>query len=121
LAKISYLGIQSAYYFNSGGLVFCIAYFVYKREWARKNVGPKPLPGQEMDRFKVLFRKWESNEIDWPAILVVFVNALTEAIIAFGVIYNFKLSVDSGLNVGISTAIWSVTPFFMAIIEWLFF
>ena len=75
IGKVSKLGMRSVYYFNSGAVILFFGYFIWRKEWSRRNVGEIPEPGKEMHRKKVLTRKWGTNEIDWFVIFLVVCSA----------------------------------------------
>ena len=101
IGKLSAMGIRSAYYFNSGSLIFSILFFIYKREWARRNHGPRP-GLLDKDRRKVLTRKWETNEIDWWSMFFCIIGAAFQTCIYTVIAYSFKLANMADLNIGIS-------------------
>ena len=70
IGSLSLLGLSSIHYFNSGALLISIIYFVYKKEWAKRN----PPCGQSNNATKVLTRTWD-NRIDWCTILFCIVSA----------------------------------------------
>lgn len=120
IGKISALGIKSVNYFNTGSLIFSIFFFIYKREWARRNRGPPP-GLLDKDRRKVLTRKWNSNEFDWWSVFICLVGAMFQVAIYVSIAYTFKLANMAGLNIGISQAIWAINPFQITFLEWLFY
>jgi len=114
------MGIKSVYYFNSGSLIFSILFFIYKREWARRNHGPRP-GLLDKDRRKVLTRKWETNSIDWWSIFFCVIGAAFQTCIYTVIAYSFKLAKMADLNIGISQAIWAVNPFMISVMEAIFY
>ena len=98
---------------GTGPLPFCIVYFIYRKEWQRRNC---PENKEKCDARKVLSRTWE-NKIDWWTFLVCIGSAAFQVVIFVSVILAFKFARLAGLNIGIITAIWSFIPFMVAAIE----
>ena len=62
VGEISHLPHNEGYYYMAPGpIVFWLAYFIYRKEWARRN-------GVNDRKVKVLTRAWD-NRIDWVSIL----------------------------------------------------
>ena len=99
-----------------GPLPFSLAYFVYHKEWQKRN----RLTDKDLNVRKVLTRTWE-NKIDWWAITVCTFSAGVQMVIFISVILAFKASRQAGLNIGITTAIWSCTPFMVAFMEFILY
>jgi len=75
IAELSDLGVQSVYYFNSGSLIFCIGFFLAKREWNELNPpGPAP-PADDINARKVLLRKWQTNKFDYWSLFICILSA----------------------------------------------
>ena len=60
IGSLSDLGMKSVNYFNSGGLIFAIAYFIYNKEWSKTNA----IDGKSGGEPKVLMMTWD-NRFDW--------------------------------------------------------
>ena len=117
IGEISALGYEGLYYLALGPIPFGFVYFIYRKEWARRNI-----PSQEHNKEvkKVISRKWD-NSLDWHTFLIVLWGAFLQGAIYVGVIESFKMSRLAGLNIGIASAIWSFLPFFVAFLEKIFF
>ena len=62
VGEISHLPHNEGYYYMAPGpIILCIIYFVYRKEWSRRN--------GDSDKVKVLTRTWD-NKFDWWTILV---------------------------------------------------
>ena len=70
IGSLSELGIPACFYFCSGSLVFSAAYFVYQKEWSKRN---NPEDQWVEEATKVLLRTWD-NKFDWYSVLVVIVG-----------------------------------------------
>ena len=79
-------------------------YFFYKKEWTLRNVKTEE---RNPSAKKVIFRRWD-NSFDWWVFLVVIFGAIMQGLIFIAVIQAFKMSRLAGLNIGITTAIWSI-------------
>ena len=64
-------------FFCSGSLLFSIGYFIYTKEWSRRNVQNRGILDTEGRDKKVLFRDWE-NKFDCKALLVVFADVVQD-------------------------------------------
>ena len=117
IGSLSSMGIKSIYYFNSGSLIFALGYFIVQREWSKRNNGPRPAM-LDQDRRKVLTRTWVTNKFDWWSMFLVLVGACFQTAIFTIIAYSFKISNMADLNIGISSAIWAINPFMVAILEW---
>ena len=117
IGEISALGYEGLYYLALGPIPFGFIYFIYRKEWARRNI-----PSQEQNEKvkKVISRTW-NNSIDYWTFFVVLIGAFLQGAIYVGVIESFRMSRLAGLNIGIASAIWSFLPFFVAFLEKIFF
>ena len=93
-----------------------LLYFIYRREWARRN----DIAHKETDTIKVLTRTWD-NRFDWWSVTVCTLSSIIQVSVFVSVIMAFMVSRKAGLNIGITTAIWSIVPFIVAFIEKVFF
>ena len=87
-------------------------YFVGRKEWSRRN-SPSDI---STNKKKVLTRTW-TNRFDCFAISVVVIAAFWQMLFYYSVVLATRASRLSGLNLGITTAIWSFMPFFVAVID----
>ena len=116
IGEFTELGLQGLYYLATGPLLFCIIYFVHRKEWARRN-GPLYFKeGEAAGGRKVLTRTWD-NKLDCWTFVVVALSAGFQIFIFISVIFAFKYARLAGLNIGIITAIWSFVPFSVAVLE----
>ena len=60
---------------------------------------------------------WD-NQFDWTSFWVIMYLGLSQVIAYAAVILPFKFARLSGLNIGIIEAQWSISPFFVALCEW---
>ena len=67
-----------------------------------------------------MLRTWD-NQFDWKSFGIVFCSSLAQVAIYLAIILAFKASRLSGLNIGIIEALWSISPFFVAFAEWVFY
>lgn len=75
IGEISDLGMSSISYFCSGSLIFSIVYFIYQKEWSKRNNEQRGiLDAQGRDK-KVLLRTWD-NKFDWYTLFVIFSGAV---------------------------------------------
>ena len=63
---------EGYYYIAPGPIVFCIAYFIYRKEWARRN---PPNAENSKGTMKVLTRTWD-NRFDWWSMGVSTIGAV---------------------------------------------
>ena len=78
IGEISDLGVKGLTYFCPGSLLFSICYFLYNREWAKKNVAERGMLDQsegEGHNRKVLLRTWD-NKFDWWSLFIVGCGAV---------------------------------------------
>ena len=112
IGEISDLGFKSVIYFCSGSLAFSVAYFIYQREWSKKN-GIDAINGSGS---KVLLRTWD-NRFDWYSVFLVLVGGFNLTCLYLSMVLTFKLARMADLNIGIAQSIWAVIPFFISIME----
>ena len=67
---------------------------------------------------KVLLRTW-NNKFDWYSVLIVMMGGAIQLALFLVINFCFTISHKANLNIGIAQAIWSVSPFFIALLEWL--
>ena len=115
IGSLSDLGMKSVNYFNSGGLVFAICYFIYNKEWTKTN----SLDGKSNGEPKVLMMTWD-NKFDWFTFFFCIVSAVMQMFTYFAIIICFKFSHKAGLNIGIAQSIWALNPFMVAVVERVF-
>ena len=113
----SELGIKSSFYFCSGSLTLSILYFIYQKEWNKRN---NPEQQSDPDAKKVLTRTWE-NRFDWYSVLIVLGGSIFQLSIFLSTSYSFKLCSEANLNIGVSQAIWAINPFLIALLDWLIY
>jgi hypothetical protein len=89
IGRLSLEGVKSIYYFNSGAVLFAILYFVLTREWSKRNHGPTPVMGQELERRKVLTRTWGDNKFDWWSVFICVVGAAFQTCVYFSILICF--------------------------------
>ena len=68
----------------------------------------------------MLLRTWE-NSFDWKAFGVLVFFACYEIVIVASIMVTFKVAQMAGMNIGISVALWSIGPFFIAITDWVIY
>jgi hypothetical protein len=59
----------------------------------------------------------DNGKFDWKMFALLLLGAAHQAAIILTIILNFKLAHQAGLNIGIAQAIWSINPFFQALID----
>ena len=109
--ELADLGVDSIGYFCSGGLLLSTTYFIYKREWSRRNI-----PDQSKNTDKVLLLTYD-NKFDWLSFLIIILGGLAYIAIFLLVSFTFNLAHRANLNIGISQSIWQVEPFFISAME----
>lgn len=109
------MGLHGIEYYCSGSLVFCIAYFVAKREWSLKNTFDQNGNASGRGR-KVIFRTW-SNKFHWWALFIVVVGAAFQTAIYSAIVLTYSTAKKAGLNIGIAQAIWAIHPILVSILE----
>ena len=72
VGEMTSLGFDGLYFFSTGSAIFCLVYFIYRKEWARRN---DPLDEQTDKKIKVLTRTW-NNKIDYHAVLICFMAGI---------------------------------------------
>ena len=107
------LGFNGLYFFSTGSAIVSSTYFIYRREWARLN---NPIDINDTEKKKVMLRTW-GNRFDCWALSVCMLTAFWQVLFYYSVVLAARASRLSGLNLGITTAIWSFVPFFVAVIE----
>ena len=65
-----------------------------------------------------MLRTW-NNKFDWYSVLIVIVGGAIQLALFLAINFCFTVSHKADLNIGIAQAIWSVSPFFIALLEWL--
>ena len=113
--ELAHLGLEIQYYLASGAPLVCIGYYIMRKECSRRNP-----PVRNADTMKVLTRTWD-NRFDWWALFLCTVGGVMQLLFYVGVTASFKKSRQAGLNIGISSAIWSFVPIFVAILERIFY
>jgi drug/metabolite transporter (DMT)-like permease len=103
IGEISLLGMASCYYFNTGYLVISILYFL------RRELCPKKGAIQ-----KDFLTNTEDGSFRWNVVFWLSYSAILQTAIFLCIGLTFSTSKKSGLNPGIATAIWSLTPVFSA-------
>ena len=111
------MGPKAQIYYCSGALIASIIYFLFRREWGRKNVERSGILDQgSRGKRKVLFRTWD-NKCDWMAVFMLLVGAAIQTSIFLSIVLCYATAINSGLNIGIAQAIWAINPFLTGIIE----
>lgn len=100
IGEISDMGLASVEYFCSGSLLFSIAYFLKKREWALRNVGGL-LDQAGQNKTKVLLRTHD-NEFCWTSFWIILAGAIFQTMIYSAIVFTFKIARQAGLNIGIA-------------------
>ena len=113
VGEMTALGFNGLYYYSVGQAFFSTAYFIYRKEWTRRN---NPLDINDPEKRKVLTRTW-GNKFDFGILAYGCFSAFIQMVFYYSVVLAARASRLSGLNLGITTAIWSFVPFFVAIIE----
>ena len=72
IGEISALGYEGLYYLALGPIPFGFIYFIYRKEWARRNI-PSQRDNEKVN--KVISRTWD-NSIDWWTGFIVFIGAV---------------------------------------------
>ena len=111
--EISALGFPGVIYMGSGPIIFGVFYFTCMRDLSLKN---NPADEKNVSVRKVIHKTWD-NRIDWWTLFIVLVGGVGIGAILVGVILALQVSRLAGLNIGIASAIWSFTPFFVAFLE----
>jgi drug/metabolite transporter (DMT)-like permease len=108
IGELSLLGMAGCYYYNTGYLIAGICYFM------RRELCPKR--GQVKKDF-LTSTKDGSGSFRWNVLFWLFYSAIVQTAIFLCVGLTFSTSKKSGLNPGIASAIWSLTPVFAAIAD----
>ena len=106
------LGFNGLYFFSAGSAIVSSYYFLHRQEWSLRN---NPLD-EATDKRKVLTRTW-TNSFDCSTITFCVLSSALQALFYYSIVLATRASRLSGLNLGITTAIWSFVPFFVAIID----
>ena len=88
------------------------SYFIKSKEWSLRNNPADIGTGKK----KVLTRTW-TNRFDYFAVGVTILAAFWQMLFYYTTVLAYSASRRSGLNLGITSAIWSFIPFFVAIID----
>ena len=115
-SEFSKLQLVGLLYLAPACFVVSLLYFIYRKEWARRN----DIAHKDTDKIKVLTRTWD-NRFDWWCVMVCALSSLIQVSVFISAIMAFMVSRRAGLNIGITTAIWSIVPFVVALIERIFF
>ena len=107
------LGFDGLYFFSTGSALMSTSFFLYRKEWARLN---NPLDINVREKTKVIARTW-GNRFDYSSVALCLLAGFWQMLFYYSVVLAARASRLSGLNFGITTAIWSFIPFFVAIVE----
>ena len=66
MGELADLGLKSLYYLGSGSLIPSLAYFIYSKEWSKRNTRGM-LDSHDKKKRKVLLCTWGNNKFDWKA------------------------------------------------------
>lgn len=108
------IGLKSFYYWGVGSMLISTCYFIKTKEWTRRN--PGGILDNNPNKRKVLLMKW-NNDFDWKALGFLTFFAIYEMFMISSIILTMQVAHQAGLNNGIAIAIWSINPFFVALVE----
>ena len=103
VGNMTSLGFDGLYFFSTGSVILSSTYFIYQKEWAKLN---NPLDINDIEKKKVMLRTWD-NKFDCWALCVCMLTAVHQVLFYCSVVLAARASRLSGLNLGITTAIWS--------------
>jgi len=106
IGKLSSLGWNAVFYYNSGALTLAIVYFIVT---SRR--------GYQKERVLI----WTNGSIDMSLVLCYILGGLLGTGIFFAINTTFYFCGQSGLNIGIAETVWGFTPFFAGVLEFLFY
>ena len=86
IGEFSQLAYEGLYYIGTGPLLPNILYFIYRKEWARRNSFSDK---DNASVKKVLTRTWD-NRLDWWTIAILVVAAGFQVLFYLSVILAFK-------------------------------
>jgi len=116
IADLGTLGFGALYFFNSGGFVVCVIYFiVFYCKYDYKNKDYMSEKG-----FRRNVWTYEDGSIAWFLILNYCFGAVFQGAVFMAINETFIYAVKADLNVGIPSAIWAINPFFTALLEYVF-
>jgi len=69
---------------------------------------------------KVMLRTWD-NHFDWWSLFIIFIGAVFQFCIYTSIVMTFKVAIQAELNIGIAQCIWAITPFFISVIDRVFY
>jgi len=105
IGEVANLGFTSIFYFNSGALIVCVAYFAYPKF----RVGSSGNPFNTNGRF------------DLHRFILYIAGAVFGLGIYGAVNTTFYFCIRAGLNIGIAATIWGFTAILSSIMEYNFF
>ena len=73
-----------------------------------------------MQARKKLLRTWD-NRFCWWSLFIIIVGAIFQTAIYATIVFTFKVAIEAGLNIGITQSIWAINPFFISILERVFY
>ena len=123
IGGLSDLGVKGLIFFCPGSLIFSICYFLYTREWSKRNVAQRGILDSavsDSQNRKVLLLTWE-NKFDWWSLFIIFCGAGFQTAIYCCIALTYFMAHKATLNIGIAQAVWSINPFFVSICERVFF
>jgi drug/metabolite transporter (DMT)-like permease len=104
MAENSSMGFEAIYFFNTGALIWGLAYFL-KRYLCDKASFCGEESVQHISKTK--------------ALMLTILNAVICVVIFTVVTYTFKLAISAGINVGLVVVIWAINPFTSALMDYL--
>jgi len=105
IGDVAHLGFTSIFYYNSGAMIVCIAYFAYPKFRGSNSGSPFNLKG-----------KFDFHR------LVLYIAGAVFGLGIFGAVNTtFYFCHRAGLNIGIAATIWGFTAILSSIMEYNFF
>lgn len=101
IGENAHLGFHSIFYFNSGGLIVCIAYFLIRK-----------LKGNSINPFSV------EGHFDIHRVFYYGAGAFFGLLLYGAITVTFYFCIRAGLNIGIAATIWGFSAILSSIMEY---
>lgn len=115
VSDMGQLGFGLFYYWGSGMLLLCVVYFI----WYYKK-----LDNENRDFYDKQGKRryvWTNQDckVDWELILVYIGGGFMQFLVISTINLTLICSKKAELNIGISSAIWALNPFFVSLWDFL--
>ena len=115
ISELTPLGLGSLYYYNSGGLLFSLGYFVVY--YARFNFKDDDFYSKDGEGVRRRVITTESGTFDWRLFGYYTIGALLQFSVYTTICMTFLYSKRANLNIGIPSSLWAINPFLVACMD----